>query len=657
MRKLVLTFLTSALIAGSGWSQTLFSYGNNPVSKEEFLRNYSKNAQNKKVDLSEGALKEYLDLYSLFRMKVKEAEIMKLDTMESIQRELDNYRKQLAKNYLTDEEVTNRLYKEAYERMKEDRQVAHILIMAPPTMGPEDTLKAYNRIDSLYKAITSNKADFGTLAAKYSDDQGTKERGGTVGYMTALQTLYPFENAAYGTSVGAVSRPFRTQLGYHIVKVLNKRPSKGEVEVAQILVSTPKSKGEEGVASARKRLDSIQRDLKNGVAFEEAVKKYSDDKYTVDQGGVMARFGVGRMIPAFEDAAFALKKPGEVSQPVQTEFGFHIIKLIGKYPLLPYDSMLSQIKRLVDNDSRAQTARDQYMEKIKQQNGFKEYPENMVALTTKLMEIPDTGSNANLFKASDYSYMTKPLFSLGETNYTQKDFMSFAETLTRGRLMGQRQSVAKDIYKMYVSRVVNDFQEHKLVDENEDFRNLMQEYRDGIMLFELMDQNVWGKASKDTTGLKAFFESNRSKYQWEPGFKGSVYRFKNQEALDKGLKVLNAKKTVTDEDVVKAVNSESTPDGVTIQQGRFEFSRFNDVPAAKLVKGETTAPVQDEDGGYVVVYVSERYDSATPKSLEDARGYVVAEYQDYLEKQWNEELRKKYPMKVQESVFKGMVKK
>ena len=185
----------------------------------------------------------------------------------------------------------------------------------------------------------------------------------------------------------------------------------------------------------------------------------------------------------------------------------------------------------------------------------------------------------------------------------------------------------------------------------------MQEYRDGIMLFELMDQNVWGKASKDSTGLKAFFDANRTKYQWEPGFKGSVYRFKNQEALNRGLEVLNAKKTVTDEDVVKAVNSESLPDGVTIQQGRFEFSRFTDVPAAELVKGQVTAPVKDEDGGYVVVHVSERFDTATPKSLEDARGYVVAEYHDYLEKQWNEELRKKYPMKVQESVFKGMVKK
>ena len=657
MRKLVLSLLASGVFISSGSAQTLFSYGSNSVTKQEFLRNYQKNAQNKKPDLSEPALREYLDLYSLFRMKVREAELMKLDTMESIQRELDNYRKQLAKNYLTDEEVSNRLYKEAYARMKEDRHVAHILIMAPPSLGPADTLKARQRIDSIYTAVTKQKADFGALAKAYSEDRGSKDKGGDIGFMTALQTLYPFENAVFGTDIGKVSAPFRTQLGYHIVKVIEKRPSRGEVQVAQILVSTPKSKGEDGIAAARKRLDSIQGDLKRGVAFEDVVKKYSDDKFSVNEGGVLPQFGTGRMVPAFESAAFALKKVGDVSQPVQTDYGFHILKLLAKYPLKPYDSMYSQIKRQVENDSRAQNARDIFFEKVKQQNGFKEYTANFDELAEKLATIPDTGKDANTFKASDYSYMTKPLFSLGKTNYSQKDFMNFAESITRGRLQGPKKAVAKDLYTMYVSRVVNDFQEHKLVEENVDFKNLMQEYRDGIMLFELMDQNVWGKASKDTTGLKAFYEMNKNKYQWEPGFKGSVYHFKNEDALKKGMKVINGTKGFTDEDVVKAVNTEDSPDGVNIQQGRYEFSRFNEVPREQLIKGKATSAVKNADGTYTVVNVADVFDTNTPKSLEDARGYVVAEYQDYLEKKWNEQLRQKYPMKVEEGVFTGMVQK
>lgn len=656
MRKLVLLLLTSGFTISTGWAQTLFTYGNNPVTKQEFLRNYQKNTLNKKADLSEPALREYLDLYSLFRMKVKEAENMQLDTLASIQRELDNYKKQLAKNYLTDEDVTNKLYREAYDRMKEERRVAHILILAPATMSPADSLKAFNRIDSIYKAITNKKADFAALAKQYSDDKGTKDRGGDLGYLTSLQTIYSFENAAYNTEVGKVSRPFRTQLGYHILKVVDKRPSRGEIQVAQILVSTPKTKGSEGIAAAKKKADSLRTALKSGASFEELAKQYSEDMYSAKDGGVMAKFGVGKTVPVFEDAAFALKNPGDISEPIQTEYGFHIIKLMEKYPLKPYDSLQASIKRAVENDSRAQTAKDIYFAKVKAQNGFKEFAPAYEQILAKFNALPDTGKMANMFRASDYNNMNETLFTLGGTNYTQRDFAAFAEMITRGRLMGSKASVTKELYNMYVARVVNDYQENKLLAENEDFRNLMTEYRDGIMLFELMDQNVWGKASKDSTGLKAFYEANKSKYMWEPGFEGSVYRFKDEASMKKGVAAMN-KKGATDEDVAKAVNNEQTPDAVTVQTGHYEFSRFKDVPQANIVKGKASAAVKADDGSYIVVKAKEVYNAPSQKSLEDARGYVVAEYQDYLEKQWSSQLRSKYPVKVEDGVFNAMIQK
>lgn len=655
MRKLVLSILTSGLIINSGWAQTLFTYGSNPVTKQEFLRNYEKNTLNKKVDLSAPALREYLDLYSLFRMKVSEAEQQKLDTLPSIQRELDNYRKQLAKNYLTDEQVTEKLYHQAYDRMKEERRVAHILIMAPPNMGPEDTLKAYNRIDSIYNAITKDKADFAKLAAQYSQDPNSKVRGGDIGFMTALQTLYPFENAVYNTAPGKISAPFRTQLGYHIVKVLETRPSKGQVEVAQILIAAPRSKGVEGVATARKRADSVENELKKGASFESLVEKYSDDKFTVKQGGVMPAFGVGRTVPAFESAAFALKKPGDVSQPVETDYGFHIIKLIQKIPLKPYDTLKPEIKRMVENDSRAQLAHDLFFDKVKQNNGFKEYAGNYDELVKKFLAVvPDTGKEANTFKSSDFGTLKKPLFELGGNSYSQRDFVVFAESLTRGRLMGAKTAVLGDVYKMYVERVVNDYEEHKLIDENADFRNLMEEYRDGIMLFELMDRNVWGKASRDSVGLQAFYEANKNKYQWEPGFEGVVYRFKNKAALDAGMKLITAKKPMKDEEIMEQLNKDG--EALTVQKGRYEFSHFTSVPKEKLVAGKLSEPVKNDDGSYSVVKVKEIFNSSSPKTLEDARGYVIAEYQDYLEKKWNEELRKKYPVKVEDNIFQAIVK-
>ncbi|RYD58966.1 MAG: hypothetical protein EOP56_01680 [Sphingobacteriales bacterium] len=657
MRKLVLTCLAAGLYVSSGFAQTLFTYGNNPVSKDEFVRVYTKNTISKKPDMSEKALREYLELYSLFRMKVREAELQHLDTMENIQYELNNYRKQLAKNYLTDEEVSNQLIREAYNRLKEEVRVAHILVSVPMMAGGKDTVEAYNRIDSIYKSITNKKGDFSALAAKFSDDKGSKEAGGEVGYITALQTIFPFENVAYNTPVGKVSTPFRTQFGYHIIKVLDRRPAKGELKVAQILISSPKSKGEEGIAEARKRVEQMQAELKSGASFESLVKKYSDDKFTKDQEGVLPVFGVGRMTPAFENAAYSLKKPGDVSAPIQTDFGFHVIKLIDKYPLKPYDTLFPQLKRKVENDSRAGMARESFFNKIKQQNGFKENAANYDALLKRIMAIPDTGKNANSFEASDFKSMNAPLFSLGKKEYKQSDFMQFAEKITRGRLNGARSAVVRDVYNMYVQNVVNDFEEHRLVEEHPDFKNLMTEYRDGIMLFELMDRNVWGKASKDTVGLKAFYETRKDKYKWEPGFNGAVYRFKDEAAMKEGMKLISAK-NVKEEDVIKKMNSDANPDAVTVQRGRFEFSKFTDASRTEIAKAKpTTEAHKNTDGTYTVVRVNEVFNEPTTKSLEDAKGYVVAEYQDYLEQEWNKQMRQKYPVKMNEDVLNAMIQK
>jgi peptidyl-prolyl cis-trans isomerase SurA len=234
--------------------------------------------------------------------------------------------------------------------------------------------------------------------------------------------------------------------------------------------------------------------------------------------------------------------------------------------------------------------------------------------------------------------------------------MEYAEMLTRGRINGNKEASAKDIYTMYVEKVVNDYEEHKLADTNPEFRNLMTEYRDGIMLFELMDRNVWTRAAKDSSGLEKFYEANKTKYQWEPGFSGVVYRFKDETAMKEGVKLLEAKKKLSNEELIKAMNTDSNPDAVTMQTGRYEFSKFSDAPREQLVAGKLTKAVKNSDGTYTVVRTDDVFSASSQKSLDDARGYVVAEYQDYLEKQWNANLRNKYEVKVDEKTFKSMVK-
>jgi peptidyl-prolyl cis-trans isomerase SurA len=652
MRKLVLTCLASGLFVTTGLAQTLFTYGNNAVTKEEFLRVYQKNSINKTPDMSEAALKEYLDLYSLFRMKVREAQLQEVDTVMNIRLELDAYRKQIAKSYLTDEAVTAKLIKEVYDRMKEEVRVAHILVSIPNMQS--DSTVAYNKIDSIYKAITTKKADFAATAV-LSDDKGSKNSGGDIGYITSMQVVYPFENAAYSTPVGKVSAPFRTQFGYHIVKVLDRRPASGELKVAQIMIAVKKSEGEAGIAAARKRIDSIQADMKKGVPFADLVTKYSDDRFTKDKEGVMPVFGIGKMAPEFEKAAYALKKPGDVSAPVQTDYGFHIIKLIEKITLRPFDSMKAGITKKVNNDSRAQVAREMFFNKIKQDNKFKEYPENYKALADRVALIPDTGKNANVFTAAQFADMNKPLFSLAGTDYLQSDMMTFGEKISNGRIVGPKRPMFADLYKVYMTNIVTDFEEHRLSESQPDFKNLMTEYKDGIMLFELMERNVWGKASKDSVGLEKFYEGRKDRYMWEPGFVGSVFKFKNEEQLKYGLEYI--KKGMTDEEILKKMNQQSLQDAVTIQRGHFEFSKFTLVPKEQIIAKKITEPKKNDDGtSYSVVRVVEVHNQPTQKTLNEARGYVVAEYQDYLEKKWNEDMRKKYPVKLNEDVFKSMVK-
>ncbi len=650
MRKLLLSCFTATAIAGIGHAQTLFTYGPNSVSKDEFLRVYKKNSINKKPDMSEKELKSYLDLYTLFKMKVAEADKQHLDTVESIERELNNYRKQLAKNYLTDEQITSKLIHEAYDRMKENVRVAHILISCPPGA---DTVQARKKIDSIYHIVVAKPEAFEGMAMGLSDDKGSKDKGGDLGYFTALQTVYPFENAAFSTPKGKISAPFRTQFGYHIVKVLDKRADRGEVKVAQILIQIIKSKGEEGVKSARLRADSVMAKLKSGVPFETLVEEYSDDKFSIADKGVLKPFGVGKTVPEFENAAFALKKPGELAGPVQTDYGFHIIKLISKSPLAPFDTLQPGLKRRVENDSRAQTARDIYYDKVKAKNGFKEYPANLQEVMDKLVAIPDTGADAKTLKLDNYRSMGKPVFSLNGKDYSQTDYVAFVFNLTRGKINGPKATVVKDAYNLYVNNVVTDFLEHKLVEENIEFKNLMTEYRDGIMLFELMDRNVWSKAAKDSVGLKAFYESHKAKYMWDAGFEGAVYKFKNKPAYDTGMIMINADK-YTEEEIAKAVNTADRPDGVTVQRGRYEFGKFKEASMNDLA-GSKVKVVGNENGSYTVVVAKKVHNAPSQKTLEEARGYVVAEYQDYLEKQWNEKMRADYPVKVSEPVFKSMV--
>jgi len=646
---LLLALITSFTIDAQKKEDVLFTYGGNAVTKKEFLRMYTKNINNQQPDFSEKAVREYLTLYSRFKMKVAEANALKIDTLANIESELSTYKKQLAKTYLTDAEMKNKLLKEAYERSKKDVRVAHILISTP--RNNDDTLSAYQKIDSLYNAITVNNADFSVIARMFSDDKQSGLNGGDLGFITTLQIVYPFENVAYNTPVDDVSKPFKTIYGYHIIKKLEERPARGEIQVAQILVNVKKSAGEAGDKIGKARIDSVYTLLKNGASFEAMVEKYSDDKFSLNSKGVLPTFGVGQMLPVFEDAAFSLKKAGDISQPVKTEYGYHIIKLISKTPLKPFDSVKTDLGKRIEKDSRTDIARLEYTEKVKDKLNFKEYP---IALNEIIAAISDSTLMNGTYNANTYAKYKKPLFTMTNVEFTQADFANYLEAFTKAKMYGKKEATLRSLYKNYADKAMNDFQENRLVDDNEDYRNLLTEYRDGIMLFELTDKSVWSRASMDTTGLNEFYTNNKSNYQWGSSIKGTIYKANDEATAILLEQQLNNPKNKTSDDVLKAVSEAGAQNKLVAENGKYEKSRFP--VTLNMIAGKYCPYYKNEEGTYTILKVDEVDDEPSQKTLSEARGYVISEYQEYLEKKWIADLEAKYPVKLNEKVIKSIIK-
>lgn len=627
----------------------LFTYGNNTVGKNEFLRMYNKNINNQKPDYSEKALRDYITLYARFKMKVAEAESKHMDTLPNIQNELSSYKKQLAKTYLTDKEVSEKLVKEAYERKKKDVRVSHILISIP--RGASDTVAVYHRVDSIYKAII-NGANFETIAKHISEDRQSATNGGDIGYFSALQIVYPFESAAYNTSVGSVSKPFRSVYGYHILKKTDERPGRGDIQVAQIMINIKQSEGPAGEAAAKSRADSIYNQLKKGVNFEEMVEKYSDDKFSKNTKGVLQTISVGQMVPEFEDAAFALKKPGDISSPVKTKFGYHIIKLIDKIPLKPYDSVKNELTKRIEKDGRIDIAKQQFTENLKIKLNYKEYPN---ALTEIITAIPDSTLTNGSFKGKDYKKYVGKLFEMtGSPAFTQADFANYIETYTKGRIYGGKESALRSLFKNYVDKVLYDYQENKLIDENEEYKNLLTEYKDGILIFDLTEKNVWNKASQDTIGLKDFYEKNKGKYIWAKCIVADLYRSADEDAAKKVIKLLNSDKKLSQEEIAKEVNGDGPQNKVVYESGKFEQSKF---PSnLKFEAGKYLPYYRNDDGSFSIINVKEVYNQPTQKSLSEAKGYIISDYQEYLDKKWIQDMEAKYPVVINEKTLQSISK-
>lgn len=642
----VFIFSSRAILAQTPSAEpVLMKIGNDNITKNEFERVYYKN-NNKETANDEKSVREYLELFINYKLKVKEAEAMKMDTVQSFRDELGGYRKQLAQPYLTDKNVSEELIKEAYERMKKDVNASHILIKLNSDALPKDTLAAYNKAMKIREKLLKG-ADFAKMARDSSDDPSAKENGGDLGYFTSLQMVYPFETAAFTQKPGTISMPVRTRFGYHIIKVNDVRNAIGEIHVAHIMVKSAASESDSLKENAKKRIDEIYGKLKAGEKFEDLVAQYSDDRGTQKTGGVLPWFGTGRMVPEFEKAAFALQKDSDITAPIQTSYGWHIIKRLEKRGLPSFEEKKNELKNQVTRDSRSEMSKTALINRIKKENGFMEYAKNKDEFIRTLDSNIVNGTYSDTLAAT----MTKPVFTLAGKNYTQKDFATYLQSHQTKRTGSSPQAIGYSQFEQYVNEMCINHEESQLDKKYPEFNALMQEYRDGILLFDLTDKMVWSKAVKDSAGLEDFYNKNKKNYMWSERAEATVYTCANAEIAERVRKML--KKGKSDNDISGEINKESSLN-LTIKDGKFAKGENEFVDTVKWEVGISPDIAKNNQVTFVKI---KSLLPPQPKTLEEAKGLVTSDYQNYLEKTWITELRGKYPVKVDESVLSTVYKK
>jgi peptidyl-prolyl cis-trans isomerase SurA len=648
------SFLATGLFAQKD-DPVLFSIDDKPVHLSEFKYIYSK-TNGDKADYSKASLQEYLELYTNFKLKVNKAKAMKLDTISSLKQELDGYRRQLADSYLIDREVTEKLVDEAYERTKQDVDVSHIMISLPANASPADTLAAFTKIMEAKKKLEGGE-DFAATAMVYSTDKSVNKNMGHIGFVTALfpNGFYSLETAAYNGPIGKLQGPIRTNGGYHLLMVHGRRPARGEIEVAHIMVRLDKFM--DGI-KARWAIDSLYTALQGGADFEEIARASSMDQATASKGGYIGFFGINRYERAFEDAAFSLKNDGDYTMPIQTSIGWHIIKRISLKQNEPFTVVKSRLQNQIKQDARYEAARLKMIERIKKESNFTEDRTTLNNFIATL-EADTTKSFVTYRWKAPETPSTKPLFSFGNAHkMTLGDFEDYAAKASRKRQQMSGSGIEETVntlYSDFVSETALKHEEKLLDTKYPEFKSLMREYEEGVMLFEVTKMEVWDKASADSVGLAAFFEKNKANYKWEERAVLSQYSLV-EKAKDKINQVREFAKTNNPEAVLANFNTEEDKI-LSRTEKQYEKGRNEVVDKMEWKAGALSAvEISKRDKSYNFFKLEEVL-APGQKTLAEARGYVVADYQDYLEKRWLESLRKEYKVKTNEKVFNSLVKK
>lgn len=657
MKQVFIIVLT--LISAISWAQTkndpvIMKINGKDISKSEFEYIYKKNSNDDIIDKK--SLEEYLVLFKNFKLKVTEAEQQGLDTTAAFRKELKEYRDQLAKPYLTNFSIDEKLVEKEYDRMKEFIDVSHILINIPLKKDstqitrrhttPTDTLESYKKALDIKKRLVNKKEDFIKVALETTDDERSikSDKPAWLGWVSALMTPPNLENAIYSTKEGQVSDPVRSSFGYHIIKVNKRIQNPGEIRAAHIMVMCPSDADTVKISDSEKKANALYERILNGEDFTELAKTESEDKGTAPSGGDLSWFGFGVMVKEFQDAAFNLKNIGDVSKPVRSQYGFHIIKLLDRRSLASFEDKKSEITNRLERGPAYIDLRQPGIEELKSNNGFS-LDEKVY---NKLKQEAENIFPSDSIFLSKFEKDNDVLLISGNQPYTVSDFIHFIRTNPNSPFLLSTEYLDERLFSFEINCLVT-AEDNSLENKYPDFKNLVNEYRDGILLFEVSNNEVWDKAGKDTTGLKEYFELNKEKYTWDqPHYKGYVVHCKDQ----KTKKRIQKETSKLDPESAAAYILQNFRVGdvsyVKIEKGLYKEGDNPYVDELIFKKGK--AKPNDEFPDFFVKGELLK----KPNTYTDVRGLVITDYQNYLEDKWIKELNDKYPVIIYEDVVSSI---
>ena len=621
--------------------EVLFTVENDPVYVSEFTRVFNKNIDLVK-DESQKDVDEYLKLFINYKLKLKEAEALGLDKKPSYLNELSSYKSQLAGNYLTDSKVTDELIEEAYKRMTTEVDASHILIRLDENPTPEDTLQAYNKLLKLRDRVMQE----GFETVKKEIHNGKTVYAEDLGYFSAFKMVYNFETAAYNTPVGEVSMPFKTRFGYHIVWVKDKRESRGERTVAHIMISNQKK--DRPHDKPESRINDIYLKLQQGEDFEALAKQFSEDQSSASKGGMLAPFTGGQLSSVeFENQAFALEHVGDISKPFETEYGWHIIKLYGKKPVASFEDMKGELEEKVKRDSRSQLINESLLNNLKQQY--------QVSDATPDLSYFESILNDNYFIGkwvlpTDFKAQ-EPLIKIQEKQIVYEDFGQYLVKNQRRQMPKMSiKTLVVNSYHAFLENELLQYKKERLEVENQDYAYIVEEYRDGLLLFDLMETEIWNAAKKDSLGLQTYYNNHKDNYFWNQRVDAVVASSAKKTTIKKVQKLLQNNQTP--EQIKAAINSESEID-VIFTSGIMD-AQHQSLPADFKFK-TGVSDIYKFNEGYIVANVKEVLPKET-KSFEEAKGAVISDFQNHKEANWILSLEEKYQVNVNQDVLESVKK-